>query len=58
MHLTEIMFLISVESLDMATSNISFISVSIIKLWHLTIDDYMSTKLKKTSTFCFLHDSV
>ena len=44
-HLTEMVFLISVYSLDIAMSNSTsggFISISVIKLWHLEIDYFES----------------
>ena len=52
-HLTEIAFLISVEILDIAMLNSisgGFISVSVIKLRHLKIDDFEVTKPRKRAT--------
>ena len=58
-HLTEIEFLISFESLDIATSNSvsgGFISVSVLK--HLKWTTLRATHSRKQATSVFLHDSV
>ena len=60
-HLTEIEFLISFGSLDIATSNNAsggFISVSVLKLRHLKWISSRATHSRKQATSVFLRDSV
>ena len=60
-HLTDIEFLISFESLDIATSNSvsgGFISISVLKLRHLKWISLRATHSRKQATSVFLRDSV
>ena len=57
-HLTEIEFLISFESLDTATLNSAssgFISVSVLKLWHLKWISSRATHSRKQVTSVHAH---
>ena len=63
MQMTEIVFLILVESLNIATLNSTckrwlHISISVLKLQHLKIDDFESMHSRKQAISNFLYNSV